>query len=299
MAISEQWAQLLEPGLRAIFDITRDGLAASSRIPMVFNVTTSSKAQEHDLMEGGLSDWEEYKGAIEYDEDEQGYKTTYTHAEYVKGIKVERKLVDDDQYNIINRRPRKLATSAMRTREKAAASVFNNAFSASYTGGDSVALCGSHPYSPSNASTQSNAGTTALSYAAIVATRKLMRAYKDDRGELVSVNPDTLLVPPELEDTAYEIIQANAKPGTANNDANFVGSLANRVIVWDYLTDANNWFMLDSGLAMMYLNWFDRVPLEFMADPTSDYTLEARFRGYMRYSYGWSDWRFVYGHNVT
>jgi len=39
--------------------------------------------------------------------------------------------------------------------------------------------------------------------------------------------------------------------------------------------------------------------LDFAMDPTSDYTLEARFRGYMRYSYGWSDWRWVYGHTVT
>lgn len=299
MAISEQWAQLLEPGLRAIFDTTRDGMAAASRLPMLYNINTSGKAQEHDLGEGGMGDWSEYNGAIEYDDNEQGFKTTYTHAEFAKGITVERKLVDDDLYNIINQRPRKLAISAMRTREKAAASVFNNAFSSSFVGGDSVALCGAHPYSPSNASTQSNVGTTALSYAAIVATRKLMRAYEDDRGELVMVNPDVLLVPPELEDTAYELIEAAGKPGTANNDANFVGSLANRVIVWDYLTDANNWFMIDSTLAGLYLNWFDRVPLEFAADPTSDYNLVAKYRGYMRYSYGWSDWRFVYGHNVT
>jgi hypothetical protein len=45
--------------------------------------------------------------------------------------------------------------------------------------------------------------------------------------------------------------------------------------------------------------WIDREDLGFEMDPTSDFRLEARFRGYMRYSYGWSDWRFVYGHNVT
>lgn len=299
MAISEQWAELLEPGLRAIFETQREALAATSRIPQLFNVTTSGKAQEHDLGMGGFGDWQEYKGAIEYDDPEQLYKTTYTHVEYVKGFKVERKLVDDDQYNVINRRPRGLALSAMRTREKHAASVFNNAFSASYTGADAVALCGSHPYSPSNAATQSNAGTTALSYDAVIATRKLMRAFEDDRGELVPISPDTLIVPPELEDTAFEIVQTILKPGTADNDANFVRSNVNNVVVWDYLTDANNWFLADSMLAGLYLNWFDRVPLEFEMDPTSDFRLEARFRGYQRYSYGWSDWRWIYGHNVT
>ena len=94
MAVSEQWAELLEPGLRSIFEIQRDALAAASLIPGLFNVTGSTKAEEHDLSVGGFGDWEEYEGAIEYDEHEQGYKTTYTHVEYVRGFKVERKLVE-------------------------------------------------------------------------------------------------------------------------------------------------------------------------------------------------------------
>ena len=300
MAISEQWAELLEPGLRKIFFDAVDGVVAGSRIPGLFNVTGSNKAQEHDLGEGGLGDFEEYKGAIEYDDDEQLFKTTYTHVEYAKGIAVERKLVQFDQYNIINQRPRKLGLAAARTREKHAASVFNNAFSSSYTGGDSVALCGSHPYSPSNASTISNAGTTTLSYDAVVSTRKLMRAYEDSRGELVTVVPNLILVPPELEDTANDIVMTmTGKPGTADNSDNFVARSGINYLVWDYLTDANNWFMVDTSLAGLYLNWFNAVPLEFASDPTGEYNLVAKYRAYMMYSYGWSDWRFVYGHNVT
>lgn len=300
MAIQEQWAELLEPGLRTIFNLQREALAAQSRIPLMYSVQTSAKAQEYALGVGGFSDWTTYKGAIEYDDNEQGYKTTYTHQEYIKGFKVERRLVDDDLYNIINERPQGLALSAMRTREKHAASVFNNAFSASYVGGDAVALCSTaHPYSPSNASTQSNKGTTALSFDAIVNTRRLMREFKDDRGELIPVNPDTILVPPELEETAWTIVNTTLKPGTGNNDANFVGSRVRNVVVWDYLTDANNWFLLDSMMAKMYLKWYDRVPLDMAMDPTSDFRLEARFRGYMRYSYGWDHWAWLYGHEVA
>jgi phage major head subunit gpT-like protein len=298
--ISENWAALLEPGLRQIFDTTRTGLAAVSRIPTLYNVLNSQKAQEHDLGIGGMSDWKEFKGAIEYDTFEKGFQTTYTHAEFAQGIAIERKLVDDDLYNIINARPRQLAISAMRKREKDAASLFNNAFSASYLGGDGKALCATdHPLSPSNATGQSNKGTTALSYSSIVATRQLMRAYLDDRGELVAINPDTILVPPELEATAYEQLRSELKPDTANNNISFVNSLGIRVVVWDYLTDSNNWFMMDSQLMSLYLNWFERIPLEFVSHPASDFDLVARYRGYMRYSYGWSDWRFVYGHEVA
>lgn len=298
--ISEQWAELLEPGLREIFNVTRDALAAESRIPTLFSVQSSTKAQEHFLGAGSMSDFQEYEGAIPYDDLDELYKTTFTHAEYAKGFTVERKLVDDDQYGMITPQPRQLALAAMRTREKHGASVFNNAFSASYVGGDAVALCGSHPLSPTHSGdTHSNTGTTALSYDAVVATRKLMRSYVDDRNELIPVNPDTLIVPPELEDTAYTIVNSQLKPGTGNNDANYASSLVRQVVVWDYLTDANNWFLADSMLAKNHLLWLDRVPLEFAVDPTSDFNLKANYRAYMRYSYGWSDWRWVYGHNVT
>ena len=301
MAISEQWAELLTPGLRSIFNKQKEALIAESRIPLLFNQIGSQKAAEKFFGVGGFGDWNAYDGTIEYDDNTKGYQTTLTHEEYTRGFKVERKLVDDDQYNIINPKPAGLAMGAVRTQEKHAASVFNNAFSGSYVGGDSVALCSaSHPYSPARSgSTHGNAGTTALSYDAIVATKKLMRAFVDDVGELITVVPRTILVPPELEDTAWTIINSMNKPGTADNDANYVRSQGWSVIVWDYLTDANNWFMIDSAMAAQHLFWIDRVPLEFTADPTGDFNLEAKYRGYMRYSYGWSDWPWLYGHNVT
>ncbi len=301
MAISEQWAELLEPGLREIFEVQREALAATSRIPMLFNVITSTKASESFLGAGGMNDWSEYKGVIPYDDLDQLYKTTLTHKEYAKGFTVERKLVDDDQYGLITPQPRQLALTAMRTREKHAASIFNNAFNSSYVGGDAVALCSaSHPLAPTHAGdVQSNVGTSALSASAVVATRQLMRAFTDDRSEIMPVNPDTLLVPPELEETAAIITKTQGKVGSADNDINFAGSLVKNVIVWDYLTDANNWFLIDSAMAKQHLLWIDRVPLEFALDPSASYQLTARYRGYMRYSYGWSDYRWVYGHNVT
>lgn len=306
MAISEQWAELLEPGLRSIFELQTEALAAQSLIPALFNVLDSTKAQEHFLGMGGFGDWAEYEGAIEYDNPEQLYKTTLTNVEYVRGFAVERALVDDDQYNVINARPRGLAIGAMRTREKHAASIFNNAFSTSYVGGDAKPLCESagHPYSPSNTATQTNEGSSALSYDQVIDTRRLMREFEDDREELVTVNPRVILVPPELEKTAHEIcatMQSGEpqKPGTADFVASLVGAKGITYVVWDYLTDANNWFLIDPDLARIHLVWLERTPVEFALDPSSDFNLQAKYRGYMRYAYGWSDWRFVYGHNVS
>jgi len=117
---------------------------------------------------------------------------------------------------------------------------------------------------------------------------------------LLNMNPSVLLVPPELEGTANEILRTmrgpnSQQPGTANYEANLLQDRGFSYVVWDYLTDATNWFVIDSALAKLYLNWFDRVPLELALDPTGGFHLEARWRGYMRYSYGWSDYRFVIG----
>ena len=60
MAISEQWAELLSPGLHAIFDLQMEALAAQAKAPLLFNVQSSGKAEEKDLGVGGFSDWEEY-----------------------------------------------------------------------------------------------------------------------------------------------------------------------------------------------------------------------------------------------
>ena len=302
-AISEQWAELLEPGLRSIFNIARNALAAEAKVPLIFDMQTSSKDTEHDLGVGGFANWGKYKGAIEYDSNDQGYKTDFEHDEFARGISVERKLVDDDLYNVINDRPKGLALAGERTREEDGSDIFNNAFDtgAANLGADSQSLCdGAHPHSPANtASTQNNSGTSAIGRASIIATRKLMRKFTDDRGKLILVRPDTLLVPAELEDAAFVEANTPRKTGSGDNDLSFVNSLGLKVIVWDYLTDTNNWFMIDSQMAKLHLKWYDRIPVEFAFDPSSSFNLVAKFRGYMRYSLGWNDWRWVFGHAVT
>lgn len=296
---SGKWPQLLEAGLRIVFEQQRDEIMRDSLIPSLFNVQTSNSAVEESASVNGLRDWFEYKGAIEYAEPIEGWGARYEHTEYVQGMVVERKLIDDAKYREINARATMLATSAGRTREKHAASIFNNAFSSAYKGGDGVALCDAHPYSPTNSATQSNAGSSALDNTSIGTTLAAMRNYKGGIGEHLTVQPDMLLIPPGLEKAAYVALNSMQLPDSEKNDINYLKAQGITVVVWKYLEDANNWFMVDSRLMKQWLNWFDRVPIEFSLDPRSDFELMLRFRGYMRYSYGWDDWRWVYGHNVT
>ena len=45
------------------------------------------------------------------------------------------------------------------------------------------------------------------------------------------------------------------------------------------------------------LIWFDRVPID-ITRKVQDETLFATWIGYMRYSYGWRDWRWIHQGNA-
>ncbi len=292
---SENFGALLDPGLRKIF-MDEYG-APGSVAEQLYGIEKSTKAVEHDLGIGGLGDLEEFTGTIPYGDFSQQYRTSYVHREWVKGIKIERKLVDDDVYSIINKRPQQLALVARRTREKHGASLFNSAFNTSvFAGGDTKALCATDHSSVGTAATQSNCGSTSLSATAVEATRLLGMAFRDETDNLVDVMFDTILVPPALEEMANIIVKTQGTVGSANNDINY-SYQRYKVIVWPRLTSSTSWFMIDSKYMKLFLKWFDRIPVEFNKDKDFD-TYISKWSVYTRYSYGFSDYKWIYGHNV-
>lgn len=303
------WAELLTPQLTEAFYLgfSDDGRRASM-IDQVFGTRPSQRAFEEHLGVGVFSSqqWNfEDSGRVQYDERNKGYLKRYTHVEFAKGFIVERKLIDDNQTEIALDDARALGDSAFRKREKGAASVLNNAFTASGTnddgmpigGADGVALCSaSHPRSQQDSTTQSNTGgAIALTEANLSTARIAHQKITDDRGDLLNVMPDELIVPPELEDAAIKIIRSAQEPSTANNAVNPQAGRF-RILPWHYLTDANNWFLADGARRRRSLLWYDRIPLEFAQEGDFD-TLQNKFRAYMRYSYGWRDWTWLYGCN--
>ena len=64
----------------------------------------------------------------------------------------------------------------------------------------------------------------------------------------------------------------------------------------DYLNDDNMWFLIDKDVCELTFFW--RKRLEFKSENDFD-TLEAKYRGYMRYSCGYSNWRGIIGVRVV
>lgn len=273
------------------------------RLPDVFSMESSSDSFEKWSGVGSLPDFSQFAGTVGYQSQAQGYDTTATHIPFSNGIQIERELYDDDRHGIWERRPVALAQAAQRTRQKHGARMFNNAFTVDtffYNNSEGVALCSDSHTTNSGASTTAgfdNNVTSGLSAVSVAAARIQMRGFRGDVAERLSIMPDTLWIPPDLYDIAYEISESSGKPDTANNNAN-VHKGKYEVYDWEYLTDSNNWFMCDSRQQKQFLTWFDRIPLEFAMAEELD-TLIAKWRAYMRYSCAWWDWRFILGANVS
>lgn len=298
---SASWAYALDP---TIFTWFEQGFKRRQAVaPVLFNVVRSEDNDEEIASAGaiGIDMWDNYEmtGAISVADFDQGYKQTFTHKEYPLEVIIQRKLYDDSKFAQITNIAARMGDSAALKRETDAASVFVNAFSDTFAGADSVGLCSTaHPLSPNKSgTTQANEGTYSLTKANVATVREAMMAFTDDNQNIVAVNPDMLLVPPELEDEALEITKSILDPDSADNKIN---PQSNRfsVLTWHYLTDANAWFMIDTQLMKQSLYWFDRIPLS-IKPKVEDKTIRATWVAYMRYSYGWSDWRWVYGNNPS
>ncbi len=304
---SGNFADLLEPIVRAWF---LESLGEPDpMMEMLFDVTSSDRYQEEYEAMGGRPLIPPFDGTVRYAGFDAGYRYDIVNYEFADGIQIERSLWDDDRQNIIRQRATGLGGTTRNTIETDAANVFINGFTdggtnrmgQSTNGADGVGLLSTaHPHSPVNTGdTQANEGTLALDLPNLDTTRQAMRSFTDDKDQLLGIRPDMLLVPPELERTATQIVSERAlyEPGSAQFDVNmFAGRI--RPVVWDRLTDGNAWFLIDSRQMKMHLHFQWRISPEF-ANTTDFDSLMAKYRLYMRYGIGWDDWRFIYGQNPS
>jgi len=298
--IKEGWANALEPGIREWFRIGAQ--RRPSLIPQMFDVLSSDKDAEHFNGIGAIApdQWGLFSktGSVPTVSMEAGYKATFRHTTYLVELPIQQELIEDNLYRNVIDAALALGDSAALKRETDAASVFNNAFSSSFVGPDSVALCSdSHPNGPTVSGTQDNNYALALTRDNVRTIREAMQAFKDDKGNLLAVTPDTILVPPALEDDARIIADSVLDPTSANNASNPMRGRFN-VVVWHYLTDSNAWFMIDSFMMRRALKWIDRVALDIRLDRVEQRAY-AYYNARMRYSYGWTDWRWVAGSNPS
>lgn len=252
---------------------------------------------------GAFSNFTEYNGSANYDDLYPDYEHILTHRAFTKFFSVERTLFDDDLHHIFDQKPKGMATAAARSREEHGARPFNLAFGVDayfVNASEGVALCSNSHTTNSGASTATgfdNLTTAPFSATSLEAIRIQMIDLRDDRGNRIALSPDTIIHPPALYGRVHEVVKSEGKPESALNDSN-VHHNQYEGIEWQYLTDVNNYFVVNKTAMKDHMKWLDRIPLEFGWVEDFEGFL-AKYRAYMRYSCGPIGWRWLVGALVS
>jgi len=194
-----------------------------------------------------------------------------------------------------------LVESFHQTKEIYGANVLNTAttYNAS-VGGDGVALCSTaHPIDGTTVA-NTPAVQVDLNEATLLNSMIAIRTnFKDQAGLKVFARGRRLVVPPQLEPVAIRLTKTELRPGTSDNDVNAImmtaGGLPEGYMVNDFLTSSYAWFLLTNIDGLSYM---ERV--KFESDMQVDFVTDNLLvKGYERYSFGYYNWRSIYGNFPT
>ena len=297
MAISRgQLVKELEPGLNALFGLEYNSY--ENQHAEIFDTENSDRAFEEEVMLSGFAGAPiKAEGtSISFDSAQETFTARYTHETLALAFAITEEAIEDNLYDrLASRYTKALARSMANTKQVKAANVLNNAFSSSVAGGDGKELCATdHPIV---AGTDRNELSTAADLNETSLEQSLIdiAAFTDERGLKIAARGVKMIVPSALQFTAERLMKSAGRTGTADNDLNAVvskGMIPQGYVVNNYLTDTDAFFIktdVPNGL-----KHFVRAPMKTAME--GDFTTgNVRYKARERYSFGFSDWRGIFG----
>jgi hypothetical protein len=289
---------LLLPGLRGIEGKYE---MIPSQYDKIFTKHDSKLALERtaEMRYLGLAQLKTEGGQTAFDNSAgERYVYNQEHTEIALGYAITRKAIDDNLYKT-QFAPSNLGLieSFQQTKEIYGANILNTAttYNAAF-GGDGKALCATdHPI---DGGTVANRTTTDvdLSESTLLNGMIAVRTnFKDQAGLKVFARARKLVIAPQNEPVAIRLTKTELRPGTADNDVNAImttaGGLPEGYMVNDFLTSAFPWFLLTNIDGLSYM---ERV--KFESDMQVDFVTDNLLvKGYERYSFGYYNFRSIYG----
>ena len=289
---------LLLPGLRGVEGKYE---MIESQYDKIFTKHESRMALERtaEMRYLGLAQLKTEGGQTAFDNNAgERYVYNQEHVEIALGYAMTRKMIDDNLYKTqFNPSNLGLIESFHQTKEIYGANVLNTATTYnSSVGGDGQALCSaSHPI---DGGTVSNIASTPvdLNEATLLNAMIAIRTnFKDQAGLKIFARGRKLIIAPQNEPVAVRLTKTEMRPGTADNDVNAIfstaGGLSEGYMVNDFLTSAYPWFLLTNIDGLSYM---ERKPFE--TDMQVDFVTDNLLvKGYERYSFGYYNWRSIWG----
>ena len=297
MVISRmQLVKELEPGLNALFGLEYDRYENQDK--EIFDSESSDRAFEEEVMLGGFANAAvkpEGQG-VSYEDAQETYTARYTNETIALAFALTEEAVEDNLYDKLSTRYTKaLARSMANTKQVKAANILNRAFNASYLGGDAKELCATDH--PTLSGDQKNELSTAADLNETSLEQMLIDIadMKDERGLKIALRGMKMIIPVNLQFVAERLMKSAGRVGTADNDINAIksmGMVPEGYVINNFLTDTDAFFIKTD--APNGLKHFVRAPIRTAMEGDFD-TGNVRYKARERYSYGWSDWRGIFG----
>lgn len=292
--------KLLWPGVHTVWGQIYE--AHPKEYEDLYQLDTSKKAYEQDVQVTGfgLATVKGQGAPVQFDSEQQGYVTTYTHVAYALGYIVTHEELMDNQYKeVATRRAKANAFSINQTIETVAALVYNDAFTgAYYKSSDGQPLISASHVQVSGGTFSNRLSPDAdLSEAALEDINIQIMQMTMDRGLKIAGQGESLHVAPSEFYNANRIMKSVLQNDTANNAINALKStnaLPRGIKLNHYFTSPQAWFIrtnIPNGMTMFW-----REKPQFSQDNDWD-TKNAKAATYMRFSLGNTDPRGIYGSN--
>jgi hypothetical protein len=293
---------LLLPGLRGVEGKYEQ---IPSQYDKIFTKHDSKMALERtaEMRYLGLAQLKTEGGQTAFDNSAgERYIYNQEHTEIALGYAITRKAVDDNLYKT-QFMPSNLGLmeSFQQTKEIYGANVLNTSttYNAS-VGGDGVSLVNyNHPIDGGTVANTPLVQVDLNESSLLNGMIAIRTNFKDQAGLKVFARGRRLIVPPALEPTAIRLTKTELRPGTANNDVNAImmtaGGLPEGYFVNDFLTSTRAWFLLTNIDGLSYM---ERI--KFETDMQVDFVTDNLLvKGYERYSFGYYNWRSIFGSTPT
>jgi len=300
MALTSEQYRALEGNIQMI---TRNTYRSKvDMIPLLYNVMNSKRARELHIGKGTFGRMQPWAGTVNYDEPKLGYQKEYRPGKYSNGLQVDADTYEDEEYDSIKGDVTELLESIDDTLQYEAALTFNNAFSSSYTGPDSVSLCNSAHHIIAGDDAQSNTGTLDMSVGNVDKTITYGNQWNNDRGNQMCIQLNMIVSGNYWRETGKKIVGSELEPFSANNDKNVIKQLLDGDTL-KYLCvpriSGKKWFMVSTKIMKggKGLNWVMRKdPRKLERDSGFDAEV-LKWKSVGRWVSGWDNFFWIYGHN--
>ena len=289
---------LLLPGLRGVEGKYE---MIPSQYDKIFTKHDSKMALERtaEMRYLGLAQLKTEGGQTAFDNSAgERYVYNQEHTEIALGYAITRKAIDDNLYKTqFHPSNLGLIESFQQTKEIYGANILNTAttYNASI-GGDGKALCATdHPIDGGTVANKPSVQVDLNEGSLLNGMIAVRTNFKDQAGLKVFARARKLIVAPQNEPVAIRLTKTELRPGTADNDVNAIlstaGGLPEGYMVNDFLTSAYPWFLLTNIDGLSYM---ERI--KFETDMQVDFVTDNLLvKGYERYSFGYYNFRAIYG----